>query len=107
MENFGNGEEWTVIRVWNKRSSGYQAESDRTYRVPPGDGGHGGADPRIMEEFIRYARNGGETTTSPLAARESVATGCRATESLRGGGGMLTVPRVQGRIAAYFADGRG
>jgi predicted dehydrogenase len=107
MENFGNGEAGTVIRVWNKRSSGYRAEADRTYRVRPGDGGHGGADPRIMEEFIRYARYGGETTTSPLAARESVATGCRATESLRGGGATLSVPRVQGRIAAYFADGRG
>lgn len=105
MENFGNGEDGTVIRVWNKRSAGYKAGADRTYRVPPGDGGHGGADPRIMAEFIRYARGGGETTTSPLAARESVATGCRATESLRGGEGMLTVPRVTGRIEAYFADG--
>lgn len=105
MENFGNGGDGTVIRVWNRRCAGYQAEADRTYRVPPGSGGHGGADPRIMDEFIRYARNGGATTTSPLAARESVATGYCATESLRGGGGTLAVPRVPGRIAAYFTRG--
>ncbi|MET0263943.1 MAG: Gfo/Idh/MocA family oxidoreductase, partial [Rariglobus sp.] len=79
LENFGNGEPGTVIRVWNQRRPGYDAAGSRTYRVPAAAGGHGGADPRIIGEFIRFAREGGETATSPLAARESVAAGCRAT----------------------------
>ncbi|MFA6286184.1 MAG: Gfo/Idh/MocA family oxidoreductase [Opitutaceae bacterium] len=102
LENFGNGEPGTVIRVWNRRSLGYDAVGSRTHRVPAAAGGHGGADPRIIGEFIRFARDGGETTTSPLAARESVAAGCRATESLRNGGHALSVPRIPARLAACF-----
>lgn len=104
LENFGNGEPDTVIRVWNRRYPGYDAAGSRAHRVPAAAGGHAGADPRIIGEFIRFARDGGETTTSPLAARESVATGCRATESLRGGGGVLSVPRIPARIAKAFAS---
>lgn len=102
LENFGNGEPGTVIRVWNRRSPGYDPAGSRTHRVPAAEGGHGGADPRIIGEFIRFSRDGGETTTSPLAARESVAAGCRATESLRNGGHALSVPRIPTRLAACF-----
>ncbi|CAM3032550.1 Gfo/Idh/MocA family protein [Rariglobus hedericola] len=102
LENFGNGEPGTVIRVWNQRRPGYDAVGSRTHRVPKAAGGHGGADPRIIAEFIRFARDGGETATSPLAARESVAAGCRATESLRSGGGALSVPRIPARLTSAF-----
>jgi predicted dehydrogenase len=103
MENFGNGEPGTHVRVWNRRKQGYDARGDATYRIPVSRGTHGGADPMIMAEFLRFARHGGKTDTSPLAARESVATGCVATQSLRAGGAVRPVPRVSAQLAKHFA----
>jgi len=37
--------------------------------------GHGGADAKIIGEFLRYARDGDPIATSAIAARESVAKG--------------------------------
>jgi predicted dehydrogenase len=102
LENFGNGEPGTCVRVWNRRKQGYDESGDITYRIPVSQGAHGGADPRIMVEFLGFARHGGKTDTSPLAARESVATGCMATESLRAGGEVRAVPRVSAALAARF-----
>ena len=103
MENFGNGEAGTHVRVWNRRKQGYDGRGDATYRIPVSRGTHGGADPMIMQEFLRFARHGGKTDTSPLAARESVATGCAATASLRAGGAVRPVPRVPAALARHFA----
>ena len=91
-----------TVRVWNRRKQGYDESGDRTYRIPVSKGAHGGADPRIMEEFLGFARNGGKTDTSPLAARESIATGCMATESLRAGGALRTVPKISPALARRF-----
>ena len=102
MENFGNGEAGTCVRVWNRRKQGYEAAGDVTYRIPVSRGAHGGADPRIMEEFLRFARSGGKTDTSPIAARESIAAGCVATNSLRAGGALRTVPRIPAALAKKF-----
>ena len=55
-----------------------------------------------MAEFLRFARNGGQTDVSPLAARESVATGCMATMSLRAGGAPRAIPVVPAAIARHF-----
>jgi len=98
LENFGNGEPGTEVRVWNRRKIGYAAEADQTHCIRAAQGTHGGADPRIIAEFIRFAREGGATDTSPLAARESVATGCTATASLRAGGIPLAVPRLSAKL---------
>jgi predicted dehydrogenase len=102
MENFGNGEPGTHVRVWNRRKQGYDERGDATYRIPVSRGTHGGADPLIIAEFLRFARDGGKNDTSPLAARESVATGCVATESLRAGGELRMVPRVSAGLAQYY-----
>jgi len=99
LENFGNGEPGTCVRLWNKRRIGYDGRGDATFKIPRERGTHGGADLRIMTEFLRYARKGGATDTSPIAARESVATGCVATESLRHGGKVLPVPRLSAGLA--------
>lgn len=101
IENFGNGEPGTVVRLWNRRAN-YNARGDATYKIPVAKGTHGGADPRLINEFLRYARDGGKTDTSPVGARESVAAGCRATESLRAGGIPLRVSPVPAKLAAYF-----
>ncbi len=101
IENAGDTQENAVIRLWNKRTD-YNREGDEVCTVPPGLGGHGGADTQIVAEFLRYVREGGEINTSPLAARYSVAAGCAATESLRRGGIPVQVPDVNPELAAYF-----
>ncbi|MDB6094952.1 MAG: oxidoreductase [Verrucomicrobia bacterium] len=101
IENFGNGEPGTHVRIWNRRTN-YKAQGDAAYKIPVGRGTHGGADPMIMAEFLRFATDGGKTATSPLAARESVATGCQATASLRANGVPLKVPPPSAAIRKYF-----
>ena len=91
LECFGNGA-GDHITVWNTRRIGYDAAGDHEVTIPAADGGHGGADPSIVAEFLRYVREGGETVTSIIAAREAVAAGCAGTESLRNGGGPVPVP---------------
>lgn len=91
LENFGDGP-GAEVRVWNTRHRGYAPEPDHTVPVGAADGGHGGADPQIMAEFLRFVRDGEPTLTSPLAAREAVAAGFAATESLRAGGIPVDVP---------------
>ena len=107
MENFGDGLEGDapVVRVWNARRSGYRAEADVTVEIEPGDAErHGGADERLVAEFLRFAAEGGPTETSPVAAREAVAAGVAATVSMRDGGRPVAVPAVDPELAAYFAD---
>jgi len=95
LENFGDGP-GAEIRVWNsRRHAGYPGAPDQAVAIGANDGGHGGADPLIVAEFLRYARDGGETVTSIVAAREAVAAGCAATESLRSGGIPVRVPEIK------------
>jgi predicted dehydrogenase len=101
LENFGDLDGATV-KVWNARRSGYRADADFAIDLPAEDESHGGADPAIIEEFLRFARDGGATRTSPVAAREAVATGFAATESLRAGGVLVDVPPLAPEVAAHF-----
>lgn len=103
LENFGNGDGATSVRLWNTRRNGYHARGDAVFRIPLKTGGHGGADTAIMAEFCRFVREGGATSTSPVGARESVATACMATRSLRAGGVPLNVPRLSSALAKRFA----
>jgi hypothetical protein len=66
------------------------------------------ADPKIVNEFIRYVREGGPIATSPVAARNSIAAGVMATYSLRHGATPAEVPPLSDDILAYFdAEVRG
>jgi len=103
IENFGNGEDGTVVRLWDKKS-GYKPEADAEFRTPATDGGHGGADPAIVDEFIRFVRGESKSTTSPVAARFSVAAGCAATDCLRDASLGRDVEGVPAHISDYFAD---
>ena len=103
VENFGDVPGEGVVRLWNKRQ-GYSPAGNAEFPIPVEEGTHGGADPKIVGEFIRYLREGGATETSPVAARYSVAAGCQATWSLRHGGQPATVPPLNPEIARYFAD---
>ena len=106
IENFGDvsGSE---VRLWNRRHHG-AAPADETFIVPEAteDAGHDGADALLVAEFLRFVRDGGLTETSPVAAREAVAAGIRATESLRGDGGSLAVPPLDPDLVDYFERGQ-
>nr|WP_055501979.1 Gfo/Idh/MocA family oxidoreductase [Nonomuraea pusilla] len=101
LENFGDSE-GAVVKVWNRRSD-YRADADIEVPVHTPPGTHGGADPRLMAEFLDFVRADGATVTSPVAAREAVAAGYAATTSLRDGGRAVDVPPPAPEVVAYFS----
>ncbi len=105
LENFGDTS-GAVVKVWNSRRSGYRDDADLVVEVPKVGGGHSGADPRLVAEFVGFVRDGGGTMTSPVAAREAVAAGCAATESLRNGSGPVDVLPLDPDLVAYFENGQ-
>ncbi|MEJ3658350.1 Gfo/Idh/MocA family oxidoreductase [Actinomycetes bacterium KLBMP 9759] len=100
LENFGDTD-GAVVKVWNRRSE-FRDEPDRCVDVPAGEGTHGGADAAMVTEFVRFVRDGVPTRTSPVAARQAVAAGVAATESLRSGGRPVDVPRVPAPLQAHY-----
>ncbi len=105
IENFGNGA-GSEVRLWNRRHQDL-APADETFAVPVvSESGHGGADGLLIAEFLRFVRDGGLTETSPVAAREAVAAGILATQSLRGDGSALEVPPLSSDLVAYFDRGQ-
>lgn len=106
IENLGDGP-GDKIAIWDHRHDGY-SEPDETVIIGSGaeGGSHGGADPRLIEEFLRFAADGGRTDTSPVAARHAVAAGCVATESLRSDGSARQVPPLPGDLVSYFENGQ-
>ena len=106
IENFGDGiGHDSCVRLWNSRRDAYSPDGDQVFWMSQKQGGHGGGDPSIVEEFLRYVREGGNTKTSPVAARYSVAAGCAATESLRNGCVPTAVPRLSEELTGYFGEG--
>jgi predicted dehydrogenase len=101
IENIGDGPGHCVVRLWNRRV-GFNPWGDEQFFIPQVSGSHGGADPAIVAEFVRYVREGGKVHTSPVAARNSVAAGVKAAESLRSGGRPMDIPPVDKKAAEYF-----
>ncbi len=105
IENLGD-DSGSTVALWNRRHGG-SAEPDESFVVPTiTDSGHGGADGLLIAEFLRFVRDGGLTETSPVAAREAVAAGILATQSLRGDGGAIEVPALEDDLVAYFERGQ-
>lgn len=75
-----------------RRFGGYRSLSDRVHEVKPAEGGHGGADPVICEDFVDVVLNGKTPVATALAGRMSVAAGCAAAQSLRDDGMPVNVP---------------
>jgi predicted dehydrogenase len=101
LENFGDGE-GAVIKVWRKRSD-YRSDADEQVVVHAESTDHGGADQAILAEFLAFVR--GEiavTTTSPVGAREAVAAGVAATDSIRANGICIDVAAPAEDLVAYF-----
>lgn len=104
LENFGDTPGGR-IGLWNRRHAGW-AQPDETVIIGGDAAGHGGADEIMISEFIRFAREGGPTQTSPIAARQAVAAALVATESLRTTRAALPVPPMDPAVVAYFDGGQ-
>jgi len=106
IENFGNGEPGTVVRLWNRRHLGWDPDGDAKYPAADADAhvipGHGVADELMVAEFLAHVREGQAISVTPVDARHAVAVGCAATDSLRGGGWSVAVADVDPDVAAYF-----
>lgn len=98
IENLGENK----VCLWNKRGS-YKAEGDELFDCTPESGSHGGADPQIAAEFVRYVREGGAILTSPVAARNSVAAGYLGTVSIRSASTPYDIPALAPELVEYFS----
>lgn len=104
IENFGLGADG-VVRVWDRRTV-FAEHGDEEIPIPVAEGGHYGADPALLAEFLQFVREGTPTETSPVAAREAVAAASLATESMRSGGSARDVPALPAHIREYFDRGQ-
>ena len=94
IENFGDYSSpgnVAEVYLWTHRCGG-NLRGCQTIRVEPIEGSHGGADPRIVSDFLEYVRTGKRVGAQPLDARMSVAAGYLATKSLRNGSVPMDVP---------------
>ncbi len=82
VENIGDDGNCEV-HVWTQR--GPRKTPDIIYKLKPLEGSHGGSDPAIVREFLRFVRDGIKTNTSPIAARNAVAVGVQGHKSMRSG----------------------
>lgn len=103
LENSDDGE-GGEIRVWNARSNFLERGHTRYAIGDGGDGGHGGADPRTVAEFIELVRSGAPTDTNPIAAREAVAAGVAGAASIRNGSAPQTIPELPHDLVEYFTQ---
>ena len=90
IENHGGSE----IQLWNNRECKYRILGDNTYRMPTTVGGHGGADPKIVQSFVDALREKYDVWSTPQAARYSVAAGCAGADSMRQGNCAIDIPKL-------------
>lgn len=87
IENYGSSsvpDHWASIHLWNRRT-GYSEHGHEVFRIPNTEGGHGGADPLIIEDFFESLHGNSKQGITLEAARMAVAAGYYGTESLRNG----------------------
>jgi len=104
IENFGLGDDG-VVKLWNRRTV-FSPDGDEQFPIPRAEGGHNGADPALLAEFLEFVRSGAPTETSPVAAREAVAAGATATDSMRCDSSAREVPRLAPALHHYFESGQ-
>lgn len=94
LENYGDHHEDTTIEVWTSRRDRFRLRGDESFPSPGGMGGHGGADPLIVGDFVAMLRGAAPTGATAQDARYSVAAGCCGADSLRAGGRPFEVPTL-------------
>ena len=85
------------------RTPRYQPRPDRVIPIDEGAEGHVSADIRILREFLSHLRGEGDLSSTPLDARDAVAAGISATQSLRNGSIPVLVPEVPSSLSEYFS----
>jgi predicted dehydrogenase len=94
------------VEVTNVRYDGFE-DPDIIHQLKPAEGGHGGGDPRIVEEFLAFLRGDVDVTnTSPVAARNAVAVGVKGAESIRNGNAPYDIPPLAPGVREYFDGGQ-
>ena len=83
-----------VIVRTRKRSKRWKNLANSDIAVKQSEGGHGGADPVICQDFLDMLLHGKRPLATPLAGRMSVAVGCAATQSIRNGWQPMDIPPV-------------
>ena len=101
IENIGDSGE-AEIHVWTQR--GPRKTPDIVYHIKPVEGGHGGGDPVTVQNFLDFVRDGVKTNTTPIAARNAVATGVLGHYSMRHGNGLQQIPPIPEEWVRYFAN---
>lgn len=94
IENYGivsREETWASVHLWNRRI-GYQEHGNEVFRIPHVEGGHGGSDPAMLDDFVHVVRGGTARGARAWEARMAVATGCLGAESLRSGSIPFDIP---------------
>ncbi|MCP3741527.1 Gfo/Idh/MocA family protein [Rossellomorea sp. BNER] len=86
-----NNDQDGKVYVRTRKSNSWHEFSDVTYDMKKEKGSHGGADPKITNDFVELVLNNKQPLTTPFAGRMSVAVGCAATESIRSGGKVIDV----------------
>ena len=81
-----NSEPDMTVTLKTRKSNSWRQLADRTYKIKPAEGTHGGADPVIAKDFLDMVLEGKQPLAPPIAGRHSVAAGCAAAESMRAGG---------------------
>ena len=93
------------IHVWTQRGS--RENPDIIHKLKPIEGTHGGADPAIVMEFLKFVSGAiKKTNTSPVAARNSVAVGVLAHKSMRSGLKPQQIPKLPKKLLDYFENGQ-
>ena len=101
IENYGDYSDECTVELWNQRFDTFRLRGDATFRTTPRPGCHGGADPKIVQGFVDYIRDGKYPVTSPQAARYSVACGCAGAESIRSGGMPVEIAPLSAEMENY------
>jgi predicted dehydrogenase len=91
-----------IVKVWNRRHE-FQAAGDVEYPLDGATEGHETDDIATMAEFLDHVIDGAPTVVSPVAAREAVAAGALAAESLRDGSTPRMVPELPDHVREYFS----
>jgi predicted dehydrogenase len=103
IENIGDSGD-CAVHVWTQRTA--RATPDIIHHLKPVEGSHGGSDPAIINEFLRFVRDGIKTKTSPVAARNAVAVGVLGHQSMRAGCHALKIPLLPRDLIRYFENGQ-
>jgi len=96
IENFGDHsspDKWASVHLWNRRQ-GFQEQGNEVYRIPHIEGSHGGADPLLIEDFVRFVRTGEAEGATIIDARMAVAAGVLGAQSLRHDSMPYNVPAL-------------